>query len=232
MRTTAATGITIRVRGYLLTAVIGLQLTVAYFVAAYSVAGAAERIFSIAPRESRMELLLYREGVFSLLAHDHVLVAAEISGTILYDNEHLEKSSLRLSIPVRGIRVDLPEDRKRLKLTGELSKGDLREIRSIMLSPRVLDAERFPTVEITSLAVGGTLGRLILDLKWRIRGVERVLSATAEVTVSGNVLRAKGEMDLFQTHFGIKPYSTLLGAIAVKDRIRIKFDLVARAVHP
>lgn len=201
---------------------------IAFSVAGSSVAGAAERNFSIDPLESRVVLLLFREGMFSLLAHDHAMVATEISGTIRFDNEHSEKSSIRLSIPVRGIRVNPPEERKRLKLDGELSKEDVREIRDIMLSPRVLDAARFPTVEITSLATKGTPGKLILDLKWRIRGVERVLSATAEVTVSGTVLRARGEMDLIQTLFGIEPYSTLLGTIAVKDRIRIIFDLVAR----
>ena len=231
-RTNAATGITIRVRGCLLTALIGLHLIAAYSVAGYSVAGAAERIFSIVPLESRVVLLLNREGVLSLLAHAHVMVATDISGSIRYDDERIENSSLRLSIPVRGLRVDLPEDRKRLKLGGELSKGDLREIRSIMLSPRVLDAARFPTVEITSLGIRGTLGKLHLALKWRIRGVERILNATAEVTISGDTLRAKGEMDLFQTNFGITPYSTLLGAIAVEDRIRIKFELVARAATP
>ena len=230
MRPTAATIIPIRVRRCLLTALIGLQLMAATSVAASFVADAAVRIFSIAPKESRVVLLVFRDGVFSLLAQDHAMVAAEIFGAFRYDDEHIEKSSIRLSIPVEGIRVDPPEERKRLKLAGGfIGKEEVREIRSTMLSPKVLDAARFPTVEITSLTVKGTPGGLTLDLQWRIRGVERVLQTTAEVTVSGNVLRAKGEMDLIQTHFGITPYSTLLGAIAVKDRIRIKFDLVARA---
>lgn len=248
MRKTPTTGFTFRVRKCLLPAFLGPRLraanygvgyilvacsvvacfAVAFSVAGSSPAGAAERNFSIAPLESRVVLLVFRDGLFSLLAHDHAMVITEISGTIRFDNEHVEKSSIRLSIPVKGIRVDPPEERQRLKLGGELSKEDILEIRDIMLSPRVLDAARFPTIEITSLAIKGTPGKLILDLQWRLRGVERVLSATAEVTVSGTVLRARGEMDLIQTHFGIKPYSTLLGTIAVKDRIRIKFDLVAR----
>ena len=225
MRTAATIGHTTRVRRCLLAALFGLQM-----VAASSVSGAVERIFSIAPKESRVVLVVFREGVLSLLAHDHAMVAADMSGAIRYDDEQIDKSSIRLSFPVRSIQVDLPEERKRLKFTGKLTKGDLQEIREIMLSPRVLDAAQFPTVEITSLAVRGALERLTLELKWRIRGVEQVLKTTAVVTVSGNVLRAKGEMDLFQTKFGIKPYSTLLGAIAVKDRILIKFDLVAREV--
>lgn len=194
----------------------------------FPVAGAAERNFSIAPLESRVVLLLFRDGLFSLLSHDHALVATNISGEIRFDEEHSEKSSIRLSIPVRDIRVDPPEERQRLELDGELSKEDVEEIRGIMLSPRVLDAARFPTVEITTLAAKGTPGKLILELKLRVRGVERVLSATAEVTVSGTVLRARGEMELIQSQFGIEPYTALLGTIAVKDRIRIIFDLVAR----
>lgn len=232
MRKTAAAGMTLQVRLSLLKVLVGLQLMVAYSVASSSVANAAERIFSIVPRESRVILFLARKGFFSLLAHDHVMVVREISGTIRYDDERIEKSSIQLSIPVKGLLVDPLVERQRLQLTGELSKGEIQEIRSIMLSPRVLDAERFPTVEITSLAVRGTPGKLTLDLKWRIRGVERVLSATAEVTVSGNILRAKGEIFLLQTQFGILPYSTLLGTIAVEDQIGVKFDLVARAADP
>lgn len=230
MKTNAATGFPIRAWRALLKALIGLQVMGAiYGVKSFPVAEALERKFSIVPMESRVVLLVARDGLLAILAHDHAMVAAEISGVIQFNIERPEKSSLRFSIPVKGIQVDPPAERKRLKLGGELSKGDVREIREIMLSPRVLDAARFPTVEITSIAVSGTLGKLTLKLKMRIRGVERVLSATARVTVIGDVLRARGEFSFLQTNFGIKPYSTLLGAIAVEDKIRIKFDVVARA---
>lgn len=230
MKTNAATGLPIRNWKVLPKALIWLLVMGAtYGVNSFPMAEALEKKFSIVPKESRVVLLVARDGVLAVLAHDHAMVAADISGAIHFNIERPEKSSLRLSIPVKGLQVDLPAERKRLKLGGELSKGDVREIREIMLSPRVLDATRFPTVEITSIAVSGPLGKLTLKLKMRIREVERVFNATARVTVTGDVLRARGEFSFLQTHFGIKPYSTLLGAIAVEDKIHIKFDVVARA---
>jgi hypothetical protein len=49
----------------------------------------------------------------------------------------------------------------------------------------------------------------------------------ATVTVDGTRLTANGEIELLQTDFGMKPFSIALGALEVKDRLLVRFKLVA-----
>jgi hypothetical protein len=45
--------------------------------------------------------------------------------------------------------------------------------------------------------------------------------------VNGDRLTASGEFEILQTDFGIKPFSVALGALEVKDRLLVRFKLVA-----
>ena len=52
-----------------------------------------------------------------------------------------------------------------------------------------------------------------------------------EVTVTpapGNALRVQGEQSLRMSAFGVKPPSLLLGALKVRDLVRVAFDIVVR----
>ena len=98
-----------------------------------------------------------------------------------------------------------------------------------------LKADRHPTISFaltsdqieravqagsTPVAVDGTL---------TIAG--RTEPVRTEVTVTpapGNALRVKGEQSLRMSAFGVKPPSLLLGALKVRDLVRVAFDIVVR----
>jgi hypothetical protein len=74
----------------------------------------------------------------------------------------------------------------------------------------------------------GTLPDLLLTLRVRVRQTEQVLSVPVRVEATPDGLRARGEFAFLQSGFGIRPYRALLGAIAVEDEARVRFDIVAR----
>ena len=60
-------------------------------------------------------------------------------------------------------------------------------------------------------------------------GFEARTGFSGQVVFTADGLAASGEFTLLQSDFGIEPYSTLFGAIAVQDRVTVRFRIVARA---
>jgi hypothetical protein len=62
-----------------------------------------------------------------------------------------------------------------------------------------------------------------------LHGVTREHAINAQLSVSGNSLRARGEFSLRQTDYRIKPVSVAGGTLKMKDELRFSFDIAAIA---
>lgn len=192
-------------------------------------ARAQTRSYVIDAAASSVQVILRREGAFSVLAHDHVLLADGFAGRVAVDRADVSRAAVQITLPVASLIVDPPDAREALQMEGDLDDEDRAEIRESMLAEDQLDAEQFPRIVATLESVTGTLPELELALRVRIRQTERVLSVPTRVEFAGDRLEASGEFTLLQSDFGIEPYSTLLGAIAVRDLVTVRFRVVARA---
>ena len=192
-------------------------------------AQAAQRSYAIDPHASSVMVLLYREGLFSLLAHDHVILAEGFAGRVTADPADLAHTALQLTFPVASLLVDPLASRQELGLAGKLSLDDRKEIQDTMLAPAQLDAGQFPRIVATLESVSGPLPDVTLTVRVRIKKTEKVLTIPAHVELAGEEVRATGEFTLLQSDFGVEPYRAVLGAIAVQDLARVRFRIVARA---
>jgi polyisoprenoid-binding protein YceI len=61
----------------------------------------------------------------------------------------------------------------------------------------------------------------------KLHGVEKPVSFPLALHVTGNQLRAQGQVPLLHTDYGIKPVKAGGGAITVKDELKINFNIVA-----
>jgi hypothetical protein len=61
-----------------------------------------------------------------------------------------------------------------------------------------------------------------------LHGVSNNQAVAAQVSLTGDMLRAHGEFTVLQSAFGIKPVSVAGGALKVKDELKCSFDIVAR----
>lgn len=187
------------------------------------------RTYAIDANASSLQVLVDRAGVLSLLAHDHVFVAAGFAGRVTLDTADLSRSALQLTVPVASLQIDPAGARQALGLAGKLNDSDRAEIRQHMMAANQLDLARYPRVTATLASISGTPPDLVLGLHVRIKATDKVLRVPVHLQLAGDELLATGEATLVQSDFGIEPYSTLLGAIAVKDRVRVRFHIVARA---
>ena len=160
-------------------------------------------------QHSKLTVFVYKGGLFSALADNHVINAPIASGAIA--------TSPSPSIELVVNAADL------VPLDPGLDQSKRAEVRTRMLGAEVLDTGKFPTIKFVSTAIepAGT------D-RWNVSGNLTVRGVTKLVTfpVAKSDGRYRGETKIRQTDFGIKPIRIAGGTVTVKDELKIEFDIV------
>ncbi len=201
-------------------------LALALLAGGAALAGDALAPLQIDPAASELKLEIKKRGVLKAFAHDHDGVATVITGSILWDAQAPEKSSVKLRISTKDIRI----------VDAHASKEDKDEMNSIMLSDKILDAAKFPEIVFESNTVVANPVTKAGEHSLSVMGTLK-LHGTARGTTLKVVLVEKekgavevtGEHTLVQSDHGIEPYSAALGAIGVQDAIGVRFRIVARS---
>lgn len=165
----------------------------------------------IDPAQSTLIVYVYKSGLFSGFADDHV-VDAPIAGGTISDSPPL---SVVVEVRAADLRVRDPN----------LSAAKRAEVQARMSGSEVLDVQKFPSIAFESTAVvpgGGD--------QWTVSGRMTIHGVTRPVTF--RAMRAggryRGTVMLKQRDFGITPISIAGGTVKVKDEIKIEFEIVAR----
>jgi polyisoprenoid-binding protein YceI len=181
------------------------------------------------PEQTHLDVRLDRAGAGSALAHDHVVEATQVAGTVEYDAARPESSSILVEARTDSLRVDEPSARRRLGVEGDLSDSQRADVTKAMRGPDQLDVARHPTIRFASTrVVPEGSGRLRVTGRLTLRGVTQEVTFPATVTLEAGTLRGRATLTFLQSTFGYRPYSAVLGAIRNKDEVTLHVDLVAR----
>lgn len=164
-----------------------------------------------------------RGGALARLGHDHVVAARRIDGRVA-PSAGLAVLRFRLD----EMSVDEAALRQEAGLATQPSADAIAGTRVNMLA-RVLDADRYPFVEVRARRAGEP-GALQADIT--LHGVTRRYAVPAAVESTPQGVTARGTLTLRQTDFGITPFSVMGGALAVQDALEIRFVLPARPAAP
>jgi polyisoprenoid-binding protein YceI len=177
----------------------------------------------IDPGQTTITLHVGRAGVFAFAGHDHEVVVPAVRGQIALNRPDVGRSTVSATF-----------DATALKVTG---KGepleDVPEVQRVMLSDRVLDVQRHPTITFQSRQVSVvkqsadqmTL-RITGDLT--LHGVTRPLDVPVTVELTADGLRANGKTTVQQSQFGIRPVTAGAGTVRVKDEVEVMFSIAAK----
>lgn len=187
-------------------------------------AAAAPRTFSIDGSTSTAAAHVGKTGLASFAGHEHLVVAQDIQGEVVFDPEDLPRSSVDLLIPARSLKVSAQ---------GE-PDGDAPKVEQAMRSPGVLDIARFSTVHFRSIEVRGAQGApgaytLTIAGELSLHGVAKAVTVPVHLEVSGDALTASGTLVVKQTTFGIEPTTAAGGLVKVEDEVTLTFRIAARA---
>lgn len=167
---------------------------------------------------STLTVYMYKSGLFSALADNHV-IRAPIAGGSVSSATPLHVDLLVKAADLKVLDPDLAADKR-------------ADVQSRMEGPEVLDVAKFPEITFASSRVdpaGGTGGeRWTVTGQLAIHGQSRAITFTA-ARKDG---RYQGEVTIRQRDFGIEPIKVAGGTVRVKDELKIQFDIVVANDRP
>jgi polyisoprenoid-binding protein YceI len=178
--------------------------------------------YSIDSAKSKLEINVYKEGVFKAFGHNHLIISKQMSGGVQFDPKKIESSAVNLKVETKSLTVS-PQ--------GEPEK-DRQDVQTTMSGEKVLDVAKYREIIFTSTGISEVKTTvngwtLTLSGKLTLHGVEKPVRLQVALHVNGNQLQAQGKVSLLQTDYGIKPVKAGGGAVTVKDELKISFDIVA-----
>ena len=194
---------------------------------------AAGALWLVSQAESLITIEVLRGGPLASLGHNHVIAARQILGE-LHLASALQQSSFTLILPVSRFAVDEAALRSAAgpDFTASVPDAARDGTRGNMLGENLLDAARFPNIEIESQRMQRTAAGLIVDVRVRLRGTEHVLHLPCLLRIDAAHLSVSGDFLLRQSELGLTPFSIMLGALQVQDQMHVRFGLVAHPASP
>lgn len=164
------------------------------------------------------------------LGHEHGVEGRVKSGRLTLD---LKDSAGEIVFDMKSFKADTDAARKYVGLEGTTDADEQKDVTATMTGKGVLNVARHPTatfsVDSTQRLKSDTKdGRPRYELvgEFSLRGKKQPLKLVAVADkVEDGRRRLKGNFTIKQTDFGIKPYSTFGGIVAVKDELKIYGDL-------
>jgi polyisoprenoid-binding protein YceI len=175
-----------------------------------AVAAAAAQPAAIDTGHSTVTVRVYKTGLFSGLAHNHIVKAPIASGTV-----DTMQRTVAISFNAEDLKIADTEG----------SESEHQEIEATMKGPKVLDVAQFPVISFASKRIemaDSKTYRVVGDLK--LHGASREITMPVVFT-DGSY---KGSVMLKQTDFGITPVKIAGGTVRVKDEIEISFEIRTR----
>lgn len=171
-----------------------------------------------------MHALVYSDGLLSALGHDHVITADDWKGR--YDIKRSSDFQATIEIDLVNLSVDRQDDRSlypHLARKNQPAEEDILATKTNMLGIHVLDVSRYPMMYVQ---VQGNLKKPLMTANITLRGHDRNATVEYESFCDNNFIKLKGNFRLMHEDFGIKPYTTLFGAIKVAQPIDFYFQVV------
>jgi hypothetical protein len=161
--------------------------------------------------QSKMTVYVYKSGLFSAFADDHI-IQAPIAGGSLSEEQPM---AVNLVVQTADMKV----------LDPDLDATKRAEVQAGMVSEKVLDTARYPEITFTSTTVTPSGPN-----KWNVVGTLAIRGQTRSITVPVSRQNGsyRGSVEIKQRDFGIEPISIAGGTVKVKNELKIEFDIVSQ----
>lgn len=202
------------------------------------------RLWRLAPADSLLQVLAFRQGALSGLGHNHVLTAPRLQGWLQLPADadeplrlnaaQLARSRFALALRLDELQLDEPAQRARLgpAFATVLGAEAVAATRANLLGEAMLEAARFPWLRVHSVRLLGEGAQILAEIELDWHGRQQRVHLPLDLSMApspggagGQVLRVQGRMALRLTDFGIRPLSLMGGMLAVQDGIAVSLDL-------
>jgi polyisoprenoid-binding protein YceI len=167
--------------------------------------------YRLGPDDGTLSIHTGRTGAAAKAGHDLVIEVTAWEGTLRL-GEDAADTSVELAADATSLHVR--EGRGGMQSLGDDDRANIRTtIHDDVLKGRA--------IAFRSTAVTGADGQLAVHGELTLAGTTRPLAFDLAVGDDG---RVRGAAVVRQTDWGMKPYSTLFGALKVADEVRVEID--------
>ena len=190
------------------------ELPIVLAAAAFVVATSATTLADtrqIDTAQSKLTVYVYKSGLFSGFADDHIVDAPIASGTLS------DGSPLSVAVEIRAGELKVRD--------ANLPAAKRDEVQMRMLSAQVLDTQKFQSIAFASTTIEPSGAD-----RWNVSGRLTIHGETRAITFPVTLANGhyRGSTTVKQRDYGIMPISIAGGTVKVKDELKIEFDIVAR----
>ena len=188
-----------------------------------------QQTYRVDPAASDIHWLVFKAGALARLGHNHVISVPKFSGTVTVDRGDLSASRFELEIPVASLVIDDPALRSGLgeDFASVPTADDIAGTRKNMLGDRVLDAAQFPVLKLSGTGPVGEADHQMLHVQIELVGHSVELDLPTTVVVDDSGLEAQGQFELNHSDLGLKPFSVMMGALQVAEKMSFSYRIRA-----
>ena len=205
-------------------------LTIAVSMTSQAQEPGTSKAFRVDSEASWLRVLAYPDGPLRRFGHHHVISHHGISGTVDVAPNPLE-SNIMLELGSADLDVDDPEMRalEGEDFEAEVPQKDVDGTRANMLGERLLNAEQFPTIQIESSKIEGSMPDVNIVATVRIAGAESTVTFPATIELTDDAFVASGEFEITHGALGLSPFTAMGGALSVRDLMVFKYRISGTA---
>jgi len=178
---------------------------------------------------SQFQVFVWKRGLASAFAHDHIMGANDFKGVVEFDRAKPSQSKVYLRIPAAKLQEQ----------KSKMSAEDVKTVKKHM-DEDVLEVSKFPSIIFRSSkvvvvktvkATASEPGNLQLKVTGELdlHGQKHEKTLDVMLVEKAGQLTVTGECKLRQTEYGITPFSAFLGAVGVKDVVDLKFRILTKS---
>jgi polyisoprenoid-binding protein YceI len=166
--------------------------------------------YNFGPHNGKLVVKTFRQGLAKKVGHDLIIDVGDWSATVTVGEDPSE-TTVTANATVASLNP-----REGVGGVKPLSDGDKADIRKnitqkILTSPEI-------TFRSSSVKTAGNSATVSGDLTIMGR------SQPVDVQLSESGGRVRGNLSVVQTQFGIKPFTAMMGALKVADRVEVEFE--------
>jgi len=177
-------------------------------------------VFRVDPAASLVVMEVRRGGSLARLGHDH-----DVAGYLSPDAGRAD-----LLVPLDALVVDEAALRAEAGFDTQPSAAAIAGTTRNMLD-KVLEADRYPVARVVVSGNVADGGPKQFPIAITLHGTTATVDALAQVDKAPDEVTVTGTAAIDQSRFGITPFSVLGGALAVQDRVAIRFRIRARRIY-
>lgn len=184
------------------------------------------RTYVAQPARSRLYVVVRDEPglIAGAFVDTRVVAATRFTGTIEW-GPNLEDCRVAIEVPVDALDVDPGDSRSWENLNGDTNEGAREQIREVIWSDEQLDLARFPTITYRSTRCDRRQDFIDVTGELTIHGRSLVVIVPMRVEYDEASFRARGRFRANHSHFGIRPYRALMGALRHREELEFVVDV-------